>query len=81
LRVYVWNTYNGLAEGMQRQEVERRLGAFRSYPNPIYGGLGPGQFVIRYELRVIEEAGLSTTIQIIYNPDGTADNVQPVFAY
>jgi hypothetical protein len=61
---------------MTRTQIDKRLWAFRSYPFPQYSGLGPGQSGIRYELLGMRKW---TMIQVIYEPDGTACGVQPVF--
>jgi hypothetical protein len=66
--------YNG--RGMTRAQVDRHLSAFTSRQNTRYQGAGPGRSVVRYELL---RFGKSATIQIIYEPDGTVWDAQPVF--
>jgi hypothetical protein len=75
VHAYLENKWGALRPGMTRVQVDRELGAFRSYPSQ-YSGLGPGQFVIRYELLGM---GKLTMIQVIYDPDGTVYDAQPIF--
>jgi hypothetical protein len=75
-KAYVDHQYGKLTLGMTRIQVDRQLWAFASYAEPGYGGLTTGQFVIRYELL---HMGKETMIQIIFNPDGTAADVQPIY--
>lgn len=73
---YVDRHWRSLTPGMTRAQVDQKLWAFARSPNPKYGGLFPGQFVIRYELF---RMGGWTTIQIVFNADGTLDEAQPVY--
>ena len=75
VHAYTSHKWTALRPGMTRGQVDRELGAFRSYPSQ-YSDLGPGQFVIRYELL---HMGKLTMIQVIYNADGTVYDAQPIF--
>ena len=67
--------YSGLKPGMTRANVDRHLWAFASSPTA-YQGIGPGYFVVRYDFLWF---GKSACIQVIYNPDGTVSDPQPIF--
>ena len=72
---YVAHQWGGLKPGMTRSQVDQKLWAFGSYPSQ-YSGLGPGESVIRYELFGM---GKLTMIQVIFNPDGTVADAQPIY--
>jgi hypothetical protein len=73
---YVAQRWRNLTPGMARAHVDRQLWAFTSHPNPTYQGLGPGQFVVRYELF---RMGKATMIQVVFNADGTVSDAQPIY--
>jgi len=73
---YVEQQWRMLTPGMARAQVDRQLWAFKSYPNPPYQGLGPGEFMVRYELF---RMGKATAIQVVFNADGTLSDAQPIF--
>ena len=73
---YVDRQWRALAPGMTPAQVNQKLWAFASYPNPKYQGLSPGQYVIRYELF---HMGKATMIQIVFNTDGTVADAQPIY--
>src|SRR4051812_13972276 len=47
-QAYTERQWGGLNPGLTRPQVDQKLWAFRSYSSE-YSGLGPGEFVIRYE--------------------------------
>jgi hypothetical protein len=74
-QAYTAHQWGALKPGMTRSQVDQKLWAFGSYPSQ-YSGLGPGEFVIRYELF---RMGKLTMIQVIFNPDGTVADAQPIY--
>jgi hypothetical protein len=73
--LYASSKYGGLRPGITRAQAERHLWAFARHPNPRYNGAGPGGFAIRYEFLWF---GKSSSIQIVYNANGTVGDPQPI---
>ena len=74
--LYAEAMYSGLRSGMTRVNVNRHLWAFASRPNTTYQGIGPGYFVVRYELLWF---GKAASIQVVSRADGTVCDPQPIF--
>jgi hypothetical protein len=66
--------YHGLATGMTRAQVERRLWAFSKTPTP--GAPSAGQTDVFYELL---SQGTSTKIRITYDARGIVVAMLPIF--
>jgi hypothetical protein len=74
-QAYTAGRYKGLRPGMTRAQADRRLWAYAASAVR-YQGAPPGSVVIRYNLLWF---GKMAAIQIIYDSNGKALDVQPIF--